>query len=95
MPYLEPFMSSHNQDAGLKGNRLMVQRKGNLPVKDGRSSEERDQEDLDIMAAVSKVRVPTPPLPQPWGVFLLTQLRELGKMSLNWYHQFEPIREPN
>ena len=73
----------------------MVQRKGNLPVKDGRSSEERDQEDLDIMAAVSKVRVPTPPLPQPWGVFLLTQLRELGKVSLNWSHHLNPVREPN
>ena len=29
---------------------------------DSRSSEERDQEDLDIMTAVSKVRVPMAPL---------------------------------
>ena len=61
MPYLETFMSLHNQDAGLKGNRLMVQRKGNLSVKDSRSSQEKAQEDLDIMAAVSMVRVPTAP----------------------------------
>ena len=33
-------------------NKLMSQRKGNLHVKD-RSSEERDQEDLDIMTAAS------------------------------------------
>ena len=39
----------------------MIQRQGNLPVKDSRSSEERAQEDLDIMAAVSMVRVPTAP----------------------------------
>ncbi|XP_053766423.1 uncharacterized protein [Desmodus rotundus] len=61
MPYLETFMSLHNQDAGLKGNRLMVQRKGNLSVKDSRSSQEKAQEDLDIMAAVSMVRVPMAP----------------------------------
>ena len=36
----------------------MVQRKGNLPVADGRSSEERDQEDLGVTAAVSMVKVP-------------------------------------
>ena len=35
----------------------MIQRKENLPVKDTRSSEERDQEDLDIIAFVSMVRV--------------------------------------
>ena len=39
----------------------MVLRKENLPVKDSRSSEERIQEDLDIMAAASMVRVPTAP----------------------------------
>ena len=61
MLYLETFTSLHNKDAGLKGNKLMVQRKGNLPVKDGRSSEGRAPEDLDIMAAVSMVGVPTAP----------------------------------
>ena len=61
MPYLETFMSLHNQDAGLKGNRLMVQRKWNLPVADSRISEERDQQGLDIMAAVSMVKVPMAP----------------------------------
>ena len=30
MPYLETFMSLHCKDAGLKGHRLMVQRKGNF-----------------------------------------------------------------
>ena len=39
----------------------MVQRKGKLPVKDSRSSEERAQEDLDVMAAASMVRVPMAP----------------------------------
>ena len=39
----------------------MAQRKGNFYVKDSRSSEERHQEDLDIVAAVSLVRVPTVP----------------------------------
>ena len=39
----------------------MVQRKGNLSVKDSRSSQEKAQEDLDIMAAVSMVRVPMAP----------------------------------
>ena len=39
----------------------MVLRKENLPVRDSRSSEERIQEDLDIMAAASMVRVPTAP----------------------------------
>ena len=38
----------------------MVQRKGNLSVKDGRNSE-RAQEDPDIIAAVSMVGVPTAP----------------------------------
>ena len=31
----------------------------------------------------------------PGKISLLTQLRELGKMSLNWFHQLKPIREPN
>ena len=39
----------------------MVQRKGTLPVKESRSSEQRAQEDLDIMAAVSMARVPMSP----------------------------------
>ena len=39
----------------------MVQRKGTLPVKESRSSEQRAQEDLDIMAAVSMARVPMAP----------------------------------
>ena len=38
----------------------MVQRKGNLHVKE-RRSEERDQENLDIMAAVSMIRVSMAP----------------------------------
>ena len=54
-------MRLHNKNAGLKGNRLMVQRKENLPVADSRSSEVRYQEDLDIMAAVSMVKVPMAP----------------------------------
>ena len=58
MPYLEVFFSLHDTDAGLKENRLMVQRKENLHVKN-RSSEKRDQKDLDVMTAVSMVRVPT------------------------------------
>ena len=37
----------------------MVQRKGNLPVKDSRSSVERAQEDLDIMTSRSMVSIPT------------------------------------
>ena len=45
-------------------NKLMAQRKGNLHVKD-RSSEERDQENLDIMAAVSWSE-----FPQPQGIYL-------------------------
>ena len=61
MPYLEAFMSLHDKDAELKGHKLMVQRKGKLPVKDSRSSEERAQEDLDVMAAASMVRVPMAP----------------------------------
>ena len=60
MPYLEIFMSLHNKDAGLKGNKLIAQRTGNLPVKDSRRSEERDREGLDMTAA-SMVRVPTAP----------------------------------
>ena len=49
----------------------MVQRKGNLPVKDSRSSKERAQGDPYIMATVSMVRVPTAPpalgdLPHYW-----------------------------
>ena len=39
----------------------MVQRKWNLPVADSRISEERDQQGLDIMAAVSMVKVPMAP----------------------------------
>ena len=58
MLYVQAFITLHNKDAGLKGNGLMVQRKGNLPVADGRSSEERDQEDLGVTAAVSMVKVP-------------------------------------
>ena len=45
-------------------NKLMAQRKGNLHVKE-RRSEERDQENLDIMAAVSWSE-----FPQPQGVYL-------------------------
>ena len=52
-------MRLHNLGAVLKGNRLMVQRKGDLPVKDSRSSEKRAKEDLDITTASSMVRVPT------------------------------------
>ena len=59
MPCLVSFMSLHSHDAGLKGNRLMVQRKGNLPVKDSRSSVERAQEDLDIMTSRSMVSIHT------------------------------------
>ena len=39
----------------------MVQRKGNLSVADSRSSEERGQEDLGIMAAATMVKGPTAP----------------------------------
>ena len=39
----------------------MVQRKGNMPVKDSRGSKERAQQGLDIMAAVSMVKVPMAP----------------------------------
>ena len=54
-------MSLHSQDAGLKGNRLLVQRKWTLPGKESRNSEERAQEGLDIMAAVSMIRVSMAP----------------------------------
>ena len=93
MPYLEAFMSLHDKDAELKGHKFMVQRKGKLPVKDSRSSEERAQEDLDVRTAASMVRVPTAP-PAP-GIKLLTQLRELGKVNLNWSCHLEPTRERN
>ena len=39
----------------------MVQRKGNLPVKDGRSLEGRAQEAIDIMTSMNMARVPTAP----------------------------------
>ena len=39
----------------------MVQGKGNLPVADSRSSEERDQENQDVMPTASRVRVHTAP----------------------------------
>ena len=60
IPYLEVFLILHDKDACRvkkkrereRENKLMSQRKGNLHVKD-RSSEERDQEDLDIMTAAS------------------------------------------
>ena len=41
-------MTLHNEGAGLIENRLMVQRKGNLPVADSRSSGERGQEDEGV-----------------------------------------------
>lgn len=75
-------MTLHNKDAGLKGNRLMVQRKGNLPVVDSRSPAERDQEDWDVTSTVSKVRVLT--APPALGIFLLTQLWEPEEVSLSW-----------
>ena len=59
------FLSLHNQDAELKGNKLMLQRKWNLHVKDSRSSEERDQENLDI-----KTTVRWSESPQPQGIYL-------------------------
>ena len=68
----------------------MVQKKGNLHMKDSRSSEERDQEDLDIMTASSVIRVPKPL--QPRGS---TRLRKLGKVCLNWHRPLEPVRELN
>ena len=37
----------------------MVQRKGTLPVAESRSSEERAQEDQDVWAASSILRLPT------------------------------------
>ena len=63
IPYVQAFMTLYNEDAdaGLKGNRLMAQRKGNLPAADSISSKERDQEDQDVMAAVSMFQVPTAP----------------------------------
>ena len=57
MPSIHAFITLYKKDAGLKGNRLMVQRKGNLPVAETRSS----QEDQDVTAAASMVRVPTTP----------------------------------
>ena len=53
------FKSLHDKCAELKGSKLMVHRKGNLHVKGSRSSE-KDQEDLDIMIAASRVRAPRP-----------------------------------
>lgn len=56
-------MTLYSKDAyvGLKGNRLMPQRRGNLPVVGSRSSEERDQKGQDIMAAATMVRVSAAP----------------------------------
>ena len=71
----------------------MAQRKGSLPVVDSRSSEERDQEDQDVMAAVMMVRGPM--CPPALGILFLTWLREPKKVSLNWSLHPEPIREPN
>ena len=69
----------------------MVQRKGNFPVKDSRNSEERAQEDSDIMAAMNMVRFPI----LPWGAFLFYLAERTGKVNLNWSPHLKPVREPN
>ena len=84
MPDIEALMSLHNEEAELKGSKLMVQRKGNFHVKDSRSAEERDQEGLDVVTAARMVRAPTAPPGR--GIFLLIRLREQGKVRLSWYH---------
>lgn len=84
--YAQDFMTLHNKDAGLKGNRLMVQRKGNLPVADSRSSREENQEDLDVMATAGMAHGPS----SPGGSSSLQQ-----EVSLNWSLCLEPAREPN
>ena len=68
----------------------MLQRKWNLHVKDSRSSEERDQEDLDIITAASMSE-----FPQPQRIYLSIQLRELGKVCLKWHRHLELVRESN
>lgn len=62
---MQALMTLYNQNEGLEGNRLMIQRKGNLPVVE-RSPEDRDREDLDVVTTVNMVRVPTAP-PGLWG----------------------------
>ena len=64
MPYLEVCLSLHYKEAcrikkKTTENKLMAQRKGNLHVKD-RSSEEKDEEDLDIVTAASWSVSPQP-----------------------------------
>ena len=66
----------------------MVQRKGNMPVKDSRGSKERAQQGLDIMAAVSMVRVPTAPP-------ILGNLPPYSAEGTGGCEsELEPIREP-
>ena len=93
MPDIEALMSLHNEEAELKGSKLMVQRKGNFHVKDSRSAEERDQEGLDVVTAARMVRAPTAPPGR--GIFLLIRLRGQRKVRLSWYHHLYPVREPN
>ena len=63
----------------------MAQRKGNLHVKE-RSSEERDQENLDFVTAASCSE-----FPQPQGIYLA---EGTGKVRLNWHQHLQPVREP-
>ena len=58
-------------------------------MRDSRSSEGRTQEDLDIMAAASTIRVPKAPA----AIGDLPSYSTNG--TLNWSHGVEPIREPN
>ena len=65
----------------------MVQRKGK-PVADSRSSEDQEYQEGLLQAW------PGFPLPlQPWGILLLTQLKELKEVSLNWSPEL--IKDPN
>ena len=91
--FLQAFMTLHNKDAVLKGNRLMVQRKGNLPEAGNRSSKEKTRKIRMLWLTQAGSGFPQPF--QPWGIFLLTQLRELGEVSLNQSHHLKPIRGPN
>lgn len=60
---------------------------------DSRSSDERDQEDLDVLATANMVRVRGPS--SPGGIFLPMQLRELEEVSPNWSLHPGPTREPH
>ena len=61
MPYLEVFLSLRDKETELKGNKLMVRRKGNFHVKDRRSDLGEGPGRSRYYDHCKLVRVPTAP----------------------------------